>query len=96
VAAEEWQHEKRNALMVKIARAAALADCGFPEKPAIKSLITKDTRNFFSEIPNPPILRVRISIAFRKVPGWYYFALVATAIARCARDFRKSSFVIKL
>jgi hypothetical protein len=35
MAAEERQHEKRNALMVKAAGAAKMADCGFLEKPAI-------------------------------------------------------------
>jgi hypothetical protein len=36
--AEEWQHEEWHAIMVSFAGAAALADCGFPEKPAIKPL----------------------------------------------------------
>jgi hypothetical protein len=32
-------------------------------------LTTKDTRNFFSEIPNPPILRVRDLYNFPKSTG---------------------------
>jgi hypothetical protein len=48
MAVEKRQHEERNAIMVEIAGTAALADCGFPEKPAIKM---QTTRNFISEIP---------------------------------------------
>jgi hypothetical protein len=36
MAAEERQHEKRNALMVKAAGAAKMADCELSEKPAIR------------------------------------------------------------
>src|SRR5438270_8865875 len=35
MAVEERQHEKRNAILVKIAGTAALADCEFLEKPAV-------------------------------------------------------------
>jgi hypothetical protein len=37
MAAEERQHAKRNALMVKAAGAAKMADCGFLEKSAIRA-----------------------------------------------------------
>jgi len=35
MAAKERQHEKWDAIVVEAAGAAALADCGFPEKPAV-------------------------------------------------------------
>src|SRR6478609_26392 len=44
MAAEEWQHEKRNAVMVQVAGAAKMADCGLLEKSAITALTTKDTK----------------------------------------------------
>jgi hypothetical protein len=43
MAAEERQHEKRDAIMVKATGAATLADCGFPEKPAIRLFTPEDT-----------------------------------------------------
>src|SRR5579864_2937098 len=43
MAAEKRQHEKWNAILVSPAEAAALADRGFPEKPAIILLTTEDT-----------------------------------------------------
>jgi glutaredoxin-related protein len=36
MAAEEWQHEEWNAVMVPVAGTAALADCGFSEKPKLR------------------------------------------------------------
>src|ERR1700724_1380801 len=43
MAAEERQHEERHAIMVEAAGAAALADCGFPEKPAVRAFTTEGT-----------------------------------------------------
>jgi hypothetical protein len=45
MAAEKRQHEERNAIMVQVAGAAALAGCGFPEKPAIKAFFHKARGN---------------------------------------------------
>jgi hypothetical protein len=45
MAAEKRQHEKRHAIMVQAAGAAALADRELPEKPAIKIETTKDTKD---------------------------------------------------
>jgi hypothetical protein len=66
MAVEERQHEKRDAILVEIAGAAALADRGFPEKPAITPLTTKETKEHFSEVPNPRFLRMRDPYGFRK------------------------------
>src|ERR1700731_781039 len=43
MAAEERQHEEWYAIVVEAAGAATLADCGFPEKPAVRAFTTEGT-----------------------------------------------------
>jgi hypothetical protein len=52
MAAQEWQHEKRNAFMVPLAGAAALADCELFKKPAVRGgrFINRGNLKFVIEV----------------------------------------------